>query len=84
MRASGAVIRPSSSTGHRAACQTVLPRLTQSGDFLLPRNYREWIFARVATTPNAQFPEYYNVYIVACDYGCHKKTYVLPAGLIFR
>jgi hypothetical protein len=65
------------------------PQYTQSGELLLPKNYREWIFVGSPLTPNAlnngkaNFPEYHNVYIEPCAYESYKKTGVFPEGTIF-
>jgi hypothetical protein len=65
------------------------PQYTQSGDLLLPKNYREWMFVGTPLTPNAlndghaNFPEYHNVYIEPCSYEKYLKTGVFPDGTIF-
>jgi len=65
------------------------PQYTQSGDLLLPKNYREWIFVGSPLTPNAlnhgkaNFPEYHNVYIEPCAYESYLKTGVFPDGTVF-
>jgi hypothetical protein len=43
------------------------PQYTSSGELILPKNYREWMFVGSPLTPNAlnggkaNFPEYHNV-----------------------
>jgi hypothetical protein len=65
------------------------PQYTSSGELILPKNYREWIFVGTPLTPNAlndgkaNFPEYHNVYIEPCSYEAYKKTGVFPNGTIF-
>ena len=65
------------------------PQYTSSGELILPKNYREWIFVGSPLTPNAlnggkaNFPEYHNVYIEPCSYEAYKKTGVFPNGTIF-
>src|SRR5215813_12840966 len=65
------------------------PQYTSSGELILPKNYREWIFVGSPLTPNAlndghaNFPEYHNVYIEPCAYEAYKKTGVFPDGTIF-
>ena len=66
-----------------------LPEYTASGDLVLPKNFREWVFVGSPLTPNALnngqagFPEYHNVYIEPGSYEIYKKTNVFPEGTIF-
>ena len=66
-----------------------LPEYTASGDLVLPKNFREWVFVGSPLTPNAlngghaNFPEYHNVYIEPGSYESYKKTGVFPEGTIF-
>ena len=65
------------------------PQYTKSGDLILPKNYRDWIFVGSPLTPNAlnngraNFPEYHNVYIEPCAYEAYKKTGIFPNGTVF-
>jgi hypothetical protein len=66
-----------------------LPQYTASGELILPKDYREWVFVGSPLTPNAlnnghsAFPEYHNVYIEPGSYAIYKKTGVFPEGTIF-
>src|ERR1700733_9425871 len=66
-----------------------LPEYTASGELILPKNYRNWIFVGTPLTPNAlndghaNFPEYHNVYIEPCSYEKYLKTGVFPDGTVF-
>jgi Cytochrome P460 len=66
-----------------------LPEYTASGELILPKNYRNWIFVGSPLTPNAlndghaNFPEYHNVYIEPGSFAIYKKTGVFPEGTIF-
>jgi Cytochrome P460 len=78
----------SSSSAQTQARQ--LPEYTASGDLVLPKNFREWIFVGSPLTPNALnggqagFPEYHNVYIEPGSYEIFKKTFgnAFPEGTI--
>jgi hypothetical protein len=65
-----------------------LPEYTASGDLVLPKNFREWVYVGSPLTPNALnggkagFPEYHNVYIEPGSYEIYKKTYAFPEGTI--
>jgi hypothetical protein len=65
------------------------PEYTASGDLILPKGYREWIYVGSPLTPNAlngghaAFPEYHNVYIEPGSYAIYKKTGVFPEGTMF-
>ena len=66
-----------------------LPEYTASGDLILPKNFREWVFVGSPLTPNALnggkagFPEFHNVYIEPGSYEIYKKTNEFPEGTIF-
>jgi hypothetical protein len=66
-----------------------LPQYTPSGELILPKDYREWVFVGSPLTPNAlnsghaAFPEYHNVYIEPGSYAIYRKTGVFPEGTIF-
>lgn len=66
-----------------------LPEYTESGDLILPKNWRHWVFVGSPLTPNAlndgkaNFPEYHNVYIEPGSYEIYKKTNEFPEGTIF-
>lgn len=66
-----------------------LPQYTASGELILPKDYREWVFVGSPLTPNAlngghaAFPEYHNVYIEPGSYAIYKKTGVFPEGTMF-
>src|SRR5262249_10138947 len=65
------------------------PEYTSSGEFILPKNFHEWVYVGSPLTPNAlnggmaNFPEYHNVYIEPCSYEKYKQTNVFPEGTIF-
>jgi Cytochrome P460 len=65
------------------------PKYTASGDLILPENFHEWVYVGSPLTPNAlnkpqaQFPEFHNVYIEPCSYTTYKKTNIFPDGTIF-
>jgi len=71
------------------ARQRQLPQYTASGDLILPKDWREWVFVGDPFTPNAlnggkaNFPEFHNVYIEPGSYAIYKKTGVFPEGTIF-
>lgn len=66
-----------------------LPEYTESGDLILPKNWREWVFVGAPLTPNAlnggeaNFPEFHNVYIEPGSYEIYKETNEFPEGTIF-
>jgi hypothetical protein len=66
-----------------------LPEYTASGELLLPKGYRDWIYVGSPLTPNAlnnghaNFPEYHNVYIEPGSYAIYKKTGVFPEETMF-
>ena len=66
-----------------------LPEYTASGELVLPKDYRNWIYVGSPLTPNALndghagFPEYHNVYIEPGSYAIYKKTGVFPEQTMF-
>ena len=66
-----------------------LPQYTTSGELILPKDYREWVYVGSPLTPNAlnhghaAFPEYHNVYIEPGSYAIYRKTGVFPEGTMF-
>src|SRR3954467_2413150 len=81
---------PASQSGGNERGETrYLPEYTASGDLILPKGYREWIYVGSPLTPNAlngghaAFPEYHNVYIEPGSYAIYKKTGVFPEGTMF-
>ena len=66
-----------------------LPEYTASGQLMLPKNWREWIWVGEPLTPNALndgragFPEFHNVYIEPGSYAMYKQTGVFPEGTMF-
>jgi hypothetical protein len=77
-------------TGSHAQTQTCYPpQYTPAGDFVLPKNFHEWVYVGSPLTPNAlnggmaNFPEFHNVYIEPCSYATYLKTHVFPEGTIF-
>src|SRR6185312_7008240 len=66
-----------------------LPQYTTSGELVLPKNYRNWVYVGSPLTPNAlndgqaHFPEYHNVYIEPGSYAIYKKTGVFPEQTMF-
>jgi Cytochrome P460 len=66
-----------------------LPEYTASGELVLPKGYRNWIYVGSPLTPNAlndghaAFPEYHNVYIEPGSYAIYKKTGVFPEQTMF-
>jgi hypothetical protein len=65
-----------------------LPEYTASGELVLPKNWREWVYLGSPLTPNALnppqagFPEYHNVYIEPGSYEIYKRTNQFPEGTI--
>jgi hypothetical protein len=65
-----------------------LPEYTASGDLMLPKNWRQWIYLGSPLTPealndrHANFPEFHNVYIEPGSFAIYKKTGVFPEGTI--
>jgi hypothetical protein len=66
-----------------------LPEYDASGQLVLPKGYRSWIYVGSPLTPNAlngghaAFPEYHNVYIEPGSYAIYKKTGVFPEQTMF-
>lgn len=85
---SGAVFAQSPD-GDLPARSRYLPEYTPSGELVLPKNYRDWVYVGSPLTPNAlndgraNFPEYHNVYIEPGSFAIYKKTGVFPEGTIF-
>ena len=75
--------------GNLPARQRYLPEYTSSGELILPKGYRDWVYVGSPLTPNAlndghaNFPEYHNVYIEPGSFAIYKKTGVFPEGTIF-
>lgn len=79
-----------SSTNSEASVQPrYLPQYTASGELVLPKGYRSWVYVGSPLTPNAlnnghaAFPEYHNVYIEPGSYAIYKKTGVFPEQTMF-
>ena len=78
----------SSPPGERQAESRQLPQYTESGELILPKNWRQWVFVGSPLTPNAlnggkaNFPEYHNVYIEPGSYEIYQKTNEFPEGTI--
>ncbi len=66
-----------------------LPEYAASGELILPKGYRDWVYVGSPLTPNAlndghaAFPEYHNVYIEPGSYAIYKKTGLFPEGTMF-
>src|SRR5215813_673454 len=75
--------------GNLPARARYLPEYTPSGELVLPKDYRNWVYVGSPLTPNAlnkgkaAFPEYHNVYIEPGSYAIYKKTGVFPEGTMF-
>ena len=75
--------------GNLPAKPRYLPEYTPSGELLLPKGYRDWVYVGSPLTPNAlndghaNFPEYHNVYIEPGSFAIYKKTGIFPEGTIF-
>ena len=78
-----------SADGNLPARARYLPEYTPSGELVLPKDYRNWVYVGSPLTPNAlnkgkaAFPEYHNVYIEPGSYAIYKKTGVFPEGTMF-
>jgi len=63
-------------------------RFTDSGQLLLPRGYRRWIYVGAPLTPNdmnagkAAFPEFHSVYINPEAFKEYEKTGEFPDGTV--
>ena len=61
------------------ATSRYLPEYTKDGDLVLPKNFHEWVYVGSPTTPNflnppqANFPEFHNVYIEPGSYDIYKE-----------
>ena len=77
----------STSNAQTSSCYP--PQYTASGDLILPKNFREWVYVGSPLTPNALnggkagFPEFHNVYIEPCSYEKYNETNVFPEATIF-
>ena len=66
-----------------------LPQYTASGELILPKDYRQWVYVGSPLTPNAlngghaAFPKYHNVYIEPGSYAIYKETGAFPEGTMF-
>jgi hypothetical protein len=75
--------------GNLPAGSRYLPEYAASGELMLPKGYRDWVYVGSPLTPNALndghagFPEYHNVYIEPGSYAIYKKTGVFPEGTMF-
>jgi hypothetical protein len=84
-----AVFVESYSSGNAQTKVRYLPEYTESGELVLPKNWRSWVFVGAPLTPNAlndgqaNFPEYHNVYIEPGSYEIYKETNEFPEGTIF-
>jgi hypothetical protein len=62
---------------------------TVDGEFMMPKDYRTWVFVGAPVTPNdmnsgkAAFPEFHHVYINPAGYAAYKKTGKFPDGTVF-
>jgi hypothetical protein len=85
----GGAVLAQSPDGDLPARSRYLPEYTPSGELVLPKNYREWVYVGSPLTPNAlndgkaNFPEFHNVYIEPGSFEIYKKTGVFPEGTIF-
>jgi hypothetical protein len=75
--------------GNLPAKPRYLPEYTPSGELVLPKDYRDWVYVGSPLTPNAlndghaAFPEYHNVYIEPGSFAIYKKTGVFPEQTMF-
>lgn len=80
---------PSSENANPLVRSRQLPEYTASGELILPKDYRDWIYVGSPLTPNAlnhghaTFPEYHNVYVEPGSYAIYKKTGVFPEQTMF-
>lgn len=85
----GGAVLAQSPDGNLPVKSRYLPEYTPSGELILPKNYREWVYVGSPLTPNAlnggkaNFPEFHNVYIEPGSFEIYKKTGVFPEGTIF-
>src|SRR3569833_2890381 len=79
----------SGSTDSALTRKRYLPEYTATGDLILPKNFHEWVYVGSPLTPNflnppqANFPEFHNVYIEPGSYDIYKKSGIFPEGTIF-
>jgi Cytochrome P460 len=66
-----------------------LPEYTKSGDLILPKNWRSWVYLGSPLTPDGLnngkegFPEFHNVYIEPGSFDIYKRTGRFPEGTLF-
>jgi hypothetical protein len=83
------VSRAQSPSDANSPAARYLPEYTASGDLVLPKNWRHWVFVGSPLTPNAlnggkaNFPEYHNVYIEPGSFAIFEKTGQFPEGTMF-
>jgi Cytochrome P460 len=81
--------RAQSTSDGNASPTRYLPQYTESGDLILPKDWRHWVFVGAPLTPNAlnggqaNFPEFHNVYIEPGSFAIYEKTGQFPEGTIF-
>ena len=82
------VLAQSPQTNTAPAASRYMPEYTQSGDLILPKNWRSWVFIGSPLTPDGlndskeNFPEFHNVYIEPASFDIYKKTGMFPEGTI--
>jgi hypothetical protein len=82
------VLTQSPQTNTAPAASRHMPEYTQSGDLILPKNWRSWVFIGSPLTPDGlndskeNFPEFHNVYIEPASFDIYKKTGMFPEGTI--
>ena len=87
--ATAAVLAQPSTSVETPSQSRYLPQYTASGELVLPKDYRTWVYVGSPLTPNAlnnghsAFPEYHNVYIEPGSYAIYKKTGVFPEQTMF-
>lgn len=63
-------------------------KYASSGELMMPKNYRQWVFIGAPVTPNemnngkAAFPEFHHVYIDPASFATYKKTGKFPNGTV--
>ncbi len=78
-----------SSVSEERGAPRYLAEYTASGELILPKNWRHWVFVGSPLTPNAlndgkaNFPEFHNVYIEPGSLAIFEKTGEFPEGTIF-
>jgi hypothetical protein len=72
---------------HAEAAETTAV-FNATGELMLPKDYRQWVFLGAPVTPNelnngkAAFPEFHHVYIHPANFAAYKKTGSFPNGTI--